>query len=35
MAAADPEWTYMTLDTGHDLMVTAPEETVEILLGIG
>ena len=35
MTAEDPEWTYLTLDTGHDLMVTAPEETTEILLNIG
>lgn len=34
MADADPDWAYLTLDTGHDLMVTAPEETAEILLGI-
>lgn len=34
MANADSEWDYITLDTGHDLMVTAPEETAEILLGI-
>lgn len=34
MADADPEWAYVTLDTGHDLMVTAPQETAEILLGI-
>lgn len=35
MADADPEWDYLTLDTGHDLMVTAPDETAEILMGIG
>lgn len=35
MTANDPEWTYITLDTGHDLMVTAPDETVGILSGIG
>lgn len=34
MTANDPEWTYLTIDTGHDLMVTAPEETVEILKNI-
>ena len=34
MSDNDPEWSYVTLDTGHDLMVTAPEETAEILLGI-
>ena len=35
MAKADPEWAYVTLDTGHDLMVTAPGETADILLEIG
>jgi pimeloyl-ACP methyl ester carboxylesterase len=35
MAAQDSEWTYLTLDTGHDLMVTAPQETVDILMNIG
>lgn len=34
LIALDSEWTYMTLDTGHDLMVTAPEETAEIILNI-
>lgn len=34
MADADPEWGYLTLDTGHDLMVTAPRETADILLGV-
>lgn len=34
MTEADPEWSYTTIDTGHDLMVTAPEETTAILLGI-
>ena len=34
MDEADPEWTYMTLDTGHDLMVTAAQETTEILQNI-
>lgn len=34
MAADDPEWSYLTLDTGHDLMVTAPEETANILLNV-
>lgn len=31
----DPEWTYTTLDTGHDAMVTAPKELTEMLAGIG
>jgi len=35
MVNADSEWDYITLDAGHDLMVTAPKETTEILLGIG
>ncbi|MBT4739513.1 MAG: alpha/beta hydrolase [Rhodospirillaceae bacterium] len=35
MTEADSEWAYITLDTGHDLMVTAPDETADILLGIG
>lgn len=27
----DPEWAYTTLDTGHDAMVTAPDELSEML----
>lgn len=34
LIALDSEWTYMTLNTGHDLMVTALEETAEIILNI-
>lgn len=29
-----PEWTWLTLDTGHDAMVTAPKELTEMLLKI-
>jgi len=35
LIANDAEWSYVTIDTGHDLMVTAPEGTVEILESIG
>jgi pimeloyl-ACP methyl ester carboxylesterase len=35
MADQDPEWMYLTLDTGHDLMVTAPDETTQILMNVG
>jgi len=31
---APDEWTYLTLETGHDLMVTAPKETADILLSV-
>jgi pimeloyl-ACP methyl ester carboxylesterase len=32
---ADPDdWTYVQIATGHDAMVTAPEELSEILLGV-
>lgn len=34
IAANDPEWNYITIDTGHDLMVTAPERTTELLLSV-
>ncbi|MFL2771185.1 MAG: alpha/beta fold hydrolase [Rhodospirillaceae bacterium] len=34
MVATDAEWNYLTIDTGHDLMITAPEETARILLNI-
>lgn len=34
MTEADPEWSYVTIETGHDLMVTAPDETTDILLKI-
>jgi hypothetical protein len=27
----DPGWKFIELKTGHDLMITAPAETVEIL----
>jgi len=30
---ADPSWTYHALATGHDAMVTAPDELVAILTG--
>jgi len=30
----DPEWRYLLIDTGHDLMVTAPDETARILMDI-
>lgn len=29
-----PEWTWLTLDTGHDAMVTAPDELTDMLLKI-
>jgi pimeloyl-ACP methyl ester carboxylesterase len=30
-----PEWTWLTIDTGHDVMVTKPRELAEMLLAIG
>lgn len=27
----DPEWTFRSIDTGHDMMVTKPQETAEII----
>jgi len=30
----DPEWHYSIIDTGHDLMITAPDETTRILMDI-
>jgi pimeloyl-ACP methyl ester carboxylesterase len=30
-----PEWTWLTLDTGHDAMVTMPDELSRLLLAIG
>ena len=30
-----PEWTWQTLDTGHDAMVTKPAELARMLLAIG
>jgi len=27
----DPDWTFRTIDTGHDMMVTRPEETAELI----
>jgi len=30
-----PDWTWKTLDSGHDAMVTAPAELTEMLLAIG
>jgi pimeloyl-ACP methyl ester carboxylesterase len=29
-----PDWTWLTIDTGHDAMVTAPRELTEMLLKI-
>jgi len=34
MLKGKPEWTWLTLDTGHDAMVTAPEELTTMLLDI-
>lgn len=31
----DESWNYLLIDTGHDLMVTAPQETADILGQIG
>jgi pimeloyl-ACP methyl ester carboxylesterase len=31
----DPEWTWRTLDTGHDAMITAPEALAAMLLAVG
>ena len=30
----DPTWTYRTIDTGHDMMVTAPADLANLLLEI-
>lgn len=30
-----PDWTWKTLDSGHDVMVTAPDELAEMLLAVG
>jgi hypothetical protein len=30
-----PEWTWRTIDAGHDVMVSAPGELAEMLLTIG
>lgn len=35
IAKDKPEWTWLTLDTGHDAMVTMPEELTKILLAAG
>lgn len=35
IAKGTPEWTWKTMDTGHDVMVTQPKELSEMLLGIG
>ena len=32
---SDHSWNYLLIDTGHDLMITAPEETADILHQIG
>ncbi|MBL8643156.1 MAG: alpha/beta hydrolase [Rhodospirillaceae bacterium] len=34
MVRDKPEWTWLTLDTGHDAMVTAPGELTQLLLNI-
>jgi hypothetical protein len=31
-AASDPDWRFLTLDAGHDAMVTAPVATAAALL---
>ena len=35
MVKGQPEWTWLTIDTGHDAMVTKPKELAEMLLAIG
>ncbi|MDX2221242.1 MAG: alpha/beta fold hydrolase [Rhodospirillaceae bacterium] len=35
MVKGKPEWTWLTLDTGHDAMITARAELSAMLLGIG
>ena len=35
LAAADPAWRAVSLDVGHDLMVTAPEAVVELVATVG
>jgi len=32
--AADPSWQYISLETGHNLHYSAPQETVDILLSV-
>ncbi|MDX2144016.1 MAG: alpha/beta hydrolase [Rhodospirillaceae bacterium] len=34
MIKADPEWAWRTIDTGHDAMITAPDELSAMLLAI-
>jgi hypothetical protein len=31
MLKGKPEWTWLTLDTGHDAMITAPAELTSML----
>jgi len=31
---ADPGWRFLTIDTGHDMMVTAPEDLATLLLAL-
>ena len=35
LVKGQPGWTWLTLDTGHDAMVTMPEEMTTMLLAIG
>jgi pimeloyl-ACP methyl ester carboxylesterase len=35
MVKGQPDWTWLTLDTGHDAMVTMPTELTQMLLAIG
>jgi pimeloyl-ACP methyl ester carboxylesterase len=35
MLKGKPEWAWLTLDTGHDAMITAPKELTDMLLAIG
>ena len=35
LVRGNPEWTWKTIDAGHDVMVTAPAELTEMLLAIG
>ena len=34
IASRDPTWKYLTIDTGHDLMVTEPKKTAQILMAL-
>jgi pimeloyl-ACP methyl ester carboxylesterase len=34
MIAGDPEWRFVTLDAGHDAMITAPEATARLLAAL-